>query len=32
MTVEDIIGEGIDIHGLYKGEERRQRIHQLLEW
>ena len=29
--VEDIIGEGIDIHGLYKGEERRQRIHQLLE-
>lgn len=31
MTVEDIIGEGIDIHGLYKGEERRQRIHQLLE-
>lgn len=31
MTVEDIIGEGIDIHGLYKGEERKQKIHELLE-
>lgn len=31
MTVEDIIGEGIDIHGLYKGEERRDKVHELLE-
>lgn len=31
MTVEDIIGEGIDIHGLYKGEERRTKVHELLE-
>ena len=31
MTVEDIIGEGIDIHGLYKGEERLNKIHELLE-
>ena len=31
MTVEDIIGEGIDIHGLYKGDARRERIHHLLE-
>lgn len=31
MTVEDIIGEGIDIHGLYKGEERRAKVHELLE-
>ncbi len=31
MTVADIIGEGIDIHGLYKGEERMQKIHELLE-
>ena len=31
MTVEDLIGEGIDIHGLYKGEERKQKIHELLE-
>ena len=31
MTVGDIIGEGIDIHGLYKGEERTNKIHELLE-
>ena len=31
MTVADIIGEGIDIHGLYKGEERMAKIHELLE-
>lgn len=31
MTVEDIIGEGIDIHGLYKGEERTAKVHELLE-
>ena len=31
MTVTDIIGEGIDIHGLYKGEERQKRIYNLLE-
>lgn len=31
MTVEDIIGEGIDIHGLYKGEERKSKVHELLE-
>lgn len=31
MTVEDIIGEGIDIHGLAKGEERQKRIYELLE-
>jgi len=30
MTIENIIGEGIDIHGLAKGKERRERIHQLL--
>lgn len=30
MTIENIIGEGIDIHGLYKGRERKERIHQLL--
>lgn len=30
MTIENIIGEGIDIHGLYKGNERKKRIHQLL--
>lgn len=31
MTVADIIGEGIDIHNLYSGKERFERIHQLLE-
>lgn len=31
MTVGSIIGEGIDIHGLYKGEERSKRIYELLE-
>ncbi len=31
MTVTDIIGEGIDIHGLYTGEERQKRIYELLE-
>lgn len=31
MTVSDIIGEGIDIHGLYKGKERQKRIYDLLE-
>jgi oligopeptide transport system ATP-binding protein len=31
MTVGDIIGEGIDIHGLYTGKERMERIYQLLE-
>lgn len=31
MTVEDIIGEGIDIHRLYSGEQRLAKIHELLE-
>lgn len=31
MTVEDIIGEGIDIHGLYKGEERKAKVYEMLE-
>lgn len=31
MTVGDIIGEGIDIHNLHKGNERTQRIYKLLE-
>lgn len=31
MTVTDIIGEGIDIHNLYEGEERQRRIYELLE-
>ena len=31
MTVGDIIGEAIDIHGLYKGEEREKRIRFLLD-
>jgi oligopeptide transport system ATP-binding protein len=30
MTVADIVGEGIDIHGLCKGRERMDRIHELL--
>lgn len=31
MTVMDIIAEGIDIHGLAKGEQRRKRVIELLE-
>ena len=31
MTVGDIIGEAIDIHGLYKGREREDRIRYLLD-
>lgn len=31
MTVGDIICEGIDIHDLYKGKERQERLHQLLD-
>ncbi len=31
MTVTDIVGEGIDIHGLYHGKERQERIYELLE-
>ena len=31
MTVGDIIGEGIDIHNLHKGEERQARIYELLQ-
>lgn len=30
MNIENIIGEGIDIHGLASGKERKERIHQLL--
>ena len=30
MTVSDIVGEGIDIHGLYRGRERAERIRELL--
>ncbi|MDR1021344.1 MAG: ABC transporter ATP-binding protein [Synergistaceae bacterium] len=30
MTVSDIVGEGIDIHGIYRGRERMDRIHELL--
>ncbi|WP_286907746.1 ABC transporter ATP-binding protein [Clostridium sp. UBA1652] len=31
MTVSDIIGEGIDIHNLYKGEAKTNRIYELLQ-
>lgn len=31
MTVGDIVGEGIDIHNIYKGEKRTKRIFELLE-
>ncbi|WP_372997737.1 ABC transporter ATP-binding protein [Lutispora sp.] len=31
MTVGDIIGEGIDIHGLYRNGDRQSRIYELLE-
>ncbi|GAX89494.1 ABC transporter ATP-binding protein [Effusibacillus lacus] len=30
MTVGDIIAEGIDIHGLYSGSKRKERVHELL--
>jgi len=31
MTVGDIIGEGIDIHNLYTGKERRKKIYEVIE-
>jgi oligopeptide transport system ATP-binding protein len=31
MTVGDIIGEGIEIHGLYSGQEKTDKIYHLLE-
>ncbi|WP_026690137.1 ABC transporter ATP-binding protein [Alteribacter aurantiacus] len=31
MAVEDIIAEGMDIHGIYQGKERTKRVHELLE-
>ena len=31
MTVTDIIGEGIDVHKLYTGKQRQERIYELLE-
>lgn len=31
MTVGDIIGEGIDIHGLYRGQARTDKIYELLQ-
>ena len=31
MTVSDIIGEGLDIHKIYKGEARQKRIFELLD-
>lgn len=31
MTVGDMIAEGIDIHSLYKGKERKDRVSELLE-
>ena len=31
MTVGDIVGEAIDIHGLYKGDKRTERIRYLLD-
>lgn len=31
MTVGDIVGEGIDIHNLYTGKERTERIYNVLE-
>ncbi|OFI06131.1 oligopeptide transport ATP-binding protein OppF [Clostridium acetireducens DSM 10703] len=31
MTIGDIIGEGIDIHNLYKGKERMEKIYKLLQ-
>jgi oligopeptide/dipeptide ABC transporter ATP-binding protein len=31
MTIENIIAEGMDIHGLYKGKARLARVHELLQ-
>lgn len=31
MTVQEIIGEGIDIHGIYIGKEKEEKIYELLE-
>ncbi|MEN8905951.1 MAG: oligopeptide/dipeptide ABC transporter ATP-binding protein [Clostridiales bacterium] len=31
MIVENIIGEGIDIHKIYNGKEKKDRVHKLLE-
>ena len=31
ITIGDIIGEGIDIHALYKGKKRQEKIYELLE-
>ena len=31
MTVESIIAEGMEIHGMYTPEKRKQRVHELLE-
>lgn len=31
MTVQDIIAEGIDIHGIYKGKDRTERVYELLQ-
>lgn len=31
MKVEDIIAEGMDIHGIYQGRDRQKRVHDLLE-
>lgn len=31
MTVGDIIGEGIDIHNIYKGKDRKKKVYELLE-
>ena len=31
MTIQDIVGESLDIHGLAKGRNRRERIKELLE-
>jgi oligopeptide transport system ATP-binding protein len=30
MTIENIVAEGLDIHGLASGKERRERVHELL--
>jgi peptide/nickel transport system ATP-binding protein len=30
MTVADIVAEGIDIHGIYKGKDRLERVYELL--
>lgn len=31
MTVGDIVAEGIDIHGLYRGKERMEKVYELLK-